>query len=89
MPVRRTGGRDLPLTDDIASAADCRAVPRQRSGIGVQHSGEEREPMIETIERMLTDLERCKLTRREFAVSTATLAAGSLAAPGALAASPA
>ena len=45
--------------------------------------------MIETIERMLTDLERGNLTRRQFAVSIATLDAGSLAAPGALAASPA
>jgi len=45
--------------------------------------------MIETIERMLTDLERGTLTRRQFAVSIATLAAGSLAAPGALAAPPA
>jgi catechol 2,3-dioxygenase-like lactoylglutathione lyase family enzyme len=45
--------------------------------------------MIETIERMLTDLERGKLTRRQFAVSLATLAAGSLAAPGAVAAPPA
>jgi glyoxalase/bleomycin resistance protein/dioxygenase superfamily protein len=42
--------------------------------------------MIEPIERMLTDLEHGKLTRRQFAVSIATLAAGSLAAPGALAA---
>ena len=42
--------------------------------------------MIETIERMLTDLESGKLTRRQFAVSIATLASGSLAAPGALAA---
>jgi catechol 2,3-dioxygenase-like lactoylglutathione lyase family enzyme len=39
--------------------------------------------MIETIERMLTDLEHGKLTRRQFAVSLAALAAGSLAAPGA------
>ena len=53
---------------------------------GVHDSGEERQPMIETIERMLTDLERGRLTRRQFAVSIATLAAGSLAAPGALAA---
>jgi len=30
--------------------------------------------MIETIERMLTDLERGTLTRRQFAVSIATLA---------------
>jgi hypothetical protein len=44
--------------------------------------------MIETIERMLTDLERGELTRRQFAVSLAALAAGSLAAPGALAAPP-
>jgi catechol 2,3-dioxygenase-like lactoylglutathione lyase family enzyme len=42
--------------------------------------------MIETIERMLTDLEHGKLTRRQFAVSLATLAAGTIAAPGALAA---
>ena len=45
--------------------------------------------MIETIERMLADLERGKLTRRQFAVSIATVAAGSLAASGALAAPPA
>lgn len=45
--------------------------------------------MIATIERMLTDLERGKLTRRQFAVSLATLAAGTLATPGALAAPPA
>ena len=42
--------------------------------------------MIETIERMLTDLERGKLTRRQFAVSLATLAASSLTAPVAIAA---
>jgi catechol 2,3-dioxygenase-like lactoylglutathione lyase family enzyme len=42
--------------------------------------------MIDTIERMLTDLERGKLTRRQCAVSLATLAAGTFAAPGALAA---
>src|SRR6266404_1692924 len=42
--------------------------------------------MIETIERMLTDLECGKLTRRQCAVSLATLAAGTLAAQGALAA---
>ena len=41
--------------------------------------------MIETIERMLSDLERGKLTRRQFAVSIATLAAGVFAAQGALA----
>jgi hypothetical protein len=45
--------------------------------------------MIETIERMLTDLERSKITRRQFAVSLDTLAASSLAAPGAFAAPPA
>ena len=39
--------------------------------------------MIETIEKMLGELERGKLTRRQFAVSLATLAAGALAAPGA------
>jgi catechol 2,3-dioxygenase-like lactoylglutathione lyase family enzyme len=44
--------------------------------------------MIETIERMITDLERGKLTRRQFAVSLATLTAGAMAAPGALAAPP-
>jgi hypothetical protein len=32
--------------------------------------------MIETIERMLIDLERGKLTRRQFAVSLASVAAG-------------
>ena len=42
--------------------------------------------MIETIERMLSDLERGKLTRRQFAVSLASLAAGASAVPGALAA---
>jgi len=42
--------------------------------------------MIETIERLLTDLERGKLTRRQVAVSLASLAAGALAPPGALAA---
>jgi catechol 2,3-dioxygenase-like lactoylglutathione lyase family enzyme len=41
--------------------------------------------MIETIERMLTDLERGKLSRRQFAVALTTLTAGALAAPGALA----
>ena len=45
--------------------------------------------MIETIERMLGDLECGKLTRRQFAVSLATLAAGAFAAPGALASPPA
>jgi catechol 2,3-dioxygenase-like lactoylglutathione lyase family enzyme len=45
--------------------------------------------MIEAIERMLTDLECGKLTRRQFAVSIATLAAGSLAAPDVLAVPPA
>jgi catechol 2,3-dioxygenase-like lactoylglutathione lyase family enzyme len=43
--------------------------------------------MIETIERMLGDLERGKLNRRQFAVSVAALAAGASAVPGALAAS--
>src|SRR6266700_8400914 len=52
-------------------------------------SGEERIRMIETIERMLTDLECGKLTRRQFAVSIATLAAGSLVAPDVLATPPA
>jgi catechol 2,3-dioxygenase-like lactoylglutathione lyase family enzyme len=42
--------------------------------------------MIETIERMLSDLERGKLSRRQFAVSLAVLAAGASAVPGALAA---
>lgn len=41
--------------------------------------------MIETIERMLTDLERGKLSRRQFAVSLATVAAGTFAGLGALA----
>src|ERR1039457_4483146 len=45
--------------------------------------------MIETIERLLTDLERGKLTRRQFVVPLAILAAGSLESPGALAAPPA
>jgi catechol 2,3-dioxygenase-like lactoylglutathione lyase family enzyme len=42
--------------------------------------------MIEAIERMLTDLERGKLTRRQCAVSLAALAAGIFRAPAALAA---
>src|SRR2546425_700977 len=42
--------------------------------------------MIEAIERMPTDLERGKLTRRQVALSLATLAAGTFAAPGVLAA---
>jgi catechol 2,3-dioxygenase-like lactoylglutathione lyase family enzyme len=45
--------------------------------------------MIETIERMISDLERGKLTRRQFAVTLATLAAGAVAAPSALASPPA
>ena len=45
--------------------------------------------MIETIERMISDLERGKLTRRQFAVSLATLAAGAVAAPNTLASPPA
>jgi catechol 2,3-dioxygenase-like lactoylglutathione lyase family enzyme len=45
--------------------------------------------MIETIERMISDLECGKLTRRQFAVSLATLAAGAFAAPAALASPPA
>jgi catechol 2,3-dioxygenase-like lactoylglutathione lyase family enzyme len=44
--------------------------------------------MIATIERMLSDLEHGKLTRRQFAVSLASLAAGALGAPAALAAPP-
>jgi catechol 2,3-dioxygenase-like lactoylglutathione lyase family enzyme len=40
--------------------------------------------MIETIERMLSDLERGKLNRRQFAVSVAKLAAGTFAAHGVL-----
>jgi catechol 2,3-dioxygenase-like lactoylglutathione lyase family enzyme len=45
--------------------------------------------MIETIERMISELERGKLTRRQFAVSLATLAAGAFAAPTARASPPA
>src|ERR1700685_10041 len=41
--------------------------------------------MIDTIERMLSDLENGRVTRRQFAVSLATLAAGAFAAPAALA----
>jgi catechol 2,3-dioxygenase-like lactoylglutathione lyase family enzyme len=37
--------------------------------------------MIETIERMLSDLERGKLSRRQLAVSLAALAAGAYAVP--------
>jgi len=42
--------------------------------------------MIATIERMLSDLEQGKLTRRQLAVSLAALAAGTAAVPSALAA---
>jgi catechol 2,3-dioxygenase-like lactoylglutathione lyase family enzyme len=42
--------------------------------------------MIETIERMLSDLEGGKLSRRQLAVSLAALAAGAYAVSGALAA---
>jgi catechol 2,3-dioxygenase-like lactoylglutathione lyase family enzyme len=38
--------------------------------------------MIETIERMLTDLERGKISRRQFAVSLAAVAATTFALPG-------
>jgi len=41
--------------------------------------------MIETIDRMLSDLERGRLSRRQFAVSVAALAASASLAPGALA----
>ncbi len=41
--------------------------------------------MIETIERMLSDLERGRLSRRQFAVSLAALAASTSLAPVALA----
>ena len=44
--------------------------------------------MIETIERMLSDLERGRLSRRQFAVSLAALAAITSPAPVALAAAP-
>jgi catechol 2,3-dioxygenase-like lactoylglutathione lyase family enzyme len=44
--------------------------------------------MIETIEKMLDDVKHGRLTRRQFAVSLATLTAGALATPGALAAPP-
>ncbi|MGB6745397.1 MAG: VOC family protein [Terracidiphilus sp.] len=43
--------------------------------------------MVEAIERMLTDLERGKLTRRQFAVSVAGVATAALSAPATLAAS--
>jgi catechol 2,3-dioxygenase-like lactoylglutathione lyase family enzyme len=42
--------------------------------------------MIETIERMLSDLEQGKLSRRQFAVSLAAVATGVAVAPRALAA---
>jgi catechol 2,3-dioxygenase-like lactoylglutathione lyase family enzyme len=42
--------------------------------------------MIDAIERMLNDLERGKLSRRQLAVSLAALAAGAYAVPTALAA---
>ena len=44
--------------------------------------------MIETIEKMLSDLEHGKLTRRQFAVTLATLAVGPLRASAALPAPP-
>jgi hypothetical protein len=42
--------------------------------------------MIETIDRMLSDLERGRLSRRQFAASVAALAASASLVPGALAA---
>jgi hypothetical protein len=42
--------------------------------------------MIDTIERMLNEMERGKLSRRELVVSLAALAAGASTAAGALAA---
>jgi Glyoxalase/Bleomycin resistance protein/Dioxygenase superfamily len=45
--------------------------------------------MIETIEGTIADLECGKLTRRQLAVSLATLAAGAFETPGALASPPA
>ena len=45
--------------------------------------------MIEKIERMISDLECGKLTRRQFAVSLAGLTAGAFAAPAVLATPPA
>src|SRR5271157_5022783 len=42
--------------------------------------------MIATIERMLSDLEHGRMTRRQLALSLAALAAGASAVPGALAA---
>src|SRR5580698_505706 len=45
--------------------------------------------MIERIERMLDELECGKLSRRQFAVALANLAAGAFSAPGALASPPA
>jgi catechol 2,3-dioxygenase-like lactoylglutathione lyase family enzyme len=44
------------------------------------------DPVIDTIERMLSDLECGRLTRRQFAVSLASLAAGAFAAPGGISA---
>ena len=38
--------------------------------------------MIETIEGMLNDVKQGKLTRRQFALSLATLVSGAVAAPG-------
>ncbi len=44
--------------------------------------------MIETVERMLNDVKRGRLTRRQFTTSLAALTAGALATPAALAAPP-
>jgi catechol 2,3-dioxygenase-like lactoylglutathione lyase family enzyme len=47
--------------------------------------GTRKDRMIETVERMLSDLEHGKLSRRQLAVSLAALAAGAYAVPAALA----
>jgi catechol 2,3-dioxygenase-like lactoylglutathione lyase family enzyme len=44
--------------------------------------------MIETIEKMLNDVRRGRLTRRQFALSLAALTAGTLTSPGALTSPP-
>jgi catechol 2,3-dioxygenase-like lactoylglutathione lyase family enzyme len=48
----------------------------------------EERPMIETIEKMLDEVKRGTLSRRQFAVSIAAMAAGTLATPRALATPP-
>jgi catechol 2,3-dioxygenase-like lactoylglutathione lyase family enzyme len=63
-----------------------RKVLRESEVFGRAILGIWKADMIETIERMLSEMERGKLSRRELVVSLAALAAGASTAAGALAA---